>query len=222
MAKRLSPFATLSTLVVLGAVAVAWVSRGRQRPAGIAGETIQASAFSAEPFSADMTITKASGAVYHGKMFASGAATRSDVEMEPGKTASVIVRYDKRVSWVLMPAGHYLEAPLSNDEELFTLLRERSRKIERKDLGAAQVGKYSCEKYEISATVQGQRHVGYIWVAREPALHGFIVKAERGKPSETISFSNIRIGAPSAAEFEIPAGYHKLPNPDAGQQRNSH
>lgn len=220
MVKRLNPFATLSTFVVVVALAVAWASRGRQKPAGAMVQREQASAFSALPFSASITITRPTGGVYHGKMYAGTMATRTDVQMEPGKTASVIVRYDRNVTWVLMPAAHYLESPISNDDELFNLLREHSRKIQRQDLGAEWAGAYPCEKYRIEATTQNGQKAAYIWVAKAAALHGFIVKAQRGNPSETITFSDIRLGQPNPSLFEIPAGYHKLPNP--GAQNGSH
>jgi hypothetical protein len=215
MIRRLNPFATLSVLVVAGAIAVAWASLGHQSPKAPYSHpsAMQSSPFSSFPFTADVTITKPSGGVYHGKMFADKNATRTDVEMQPGKVASVIVRYDKRVSWVLMPAQHYLESPLADDGGMMGLLRDPTAQMQRKDLGAAQVGSYPCEKYRLQATLQGKPQSGIIWVARAPALHGFIVKAQQGDQNDAITFSNIRLGPPQRSVFEIPAGYSKLPEP---------
>jgi hypothetical protein len=219
VARRLSPYATLSFVVVLGALAVAWASLGhpsRQAPHSLI-RGAQSSPFSSVPFTADVTITKPSGGTYHGKMYACANASRTDVEMQPGKVASVIVRYDKKVTWVLMPAQHYLESPISESTGLIGLLRNRQAEMQRKDLGPEQVGAYACEKYSIAATIQGEQQSGIIWVARATDLHGFIVKAQQGDKNDTITFSNIRLGAPNPSVFEVPAGYYKLPSPSSSQ-----
>jgi hypothetical protein len=221
VARRLSPYATLSFVVVLGALAVAWASlgqRSRQAPHPLI-RGAQSSPFSSVPFTADVTIAKPSGGTYHGKMYAGDHASRTDVDLQPGRVASVIVRYDKKVTWVLMPARHYLESPISENTGLIGLLRNRQAELQRKDLGPEQVGAYPCEKYSITATVQGRRRSGTIWVARAPDLHGFIVKARKGEKNDTITFSHIRLGAPNPSVFEIPAGYFKLPSPSSSHRK---
>lgn len=194
---------------------------------GMAGKK-QVSAFSKYPFSADITVFTKTAAVhnldpdeepgstpetsvtYHGKMYAGHNALRTDIQMEPGVLATVIIRYDKGVAWILMPSHRYVQAPIQERTDLLSMLRSRSSNIQKKDMGPEQVGSYACEKYQVKATEKGQQESGWIWVAKAKNLKGFIVKAEDARTKEQIVLSNIQMAAPKPAVFEIPAGYKKL------------
>jgi len=197
------------------------------------------SAFSDHPFTADVTIvTRAAkfhhiqkhppaapagelSVSYHGKMYAGREALRTDMEMGHGATASVIVRYDKGVQWILMPGKHYIETPIDERTDLLSALRDTSAKVKKQALGAEKVGAYPCEKYKVEVSSHGLAQSGWIWVAKAKNLDGFIVKTQDAASKESVSLSDIRLGAPPASLFDLPAGYHKL-TPAAKPPKGSH
>lgn len=213
---------------------VVWMVRGGHLP-GMAPRH-RVSAFSNHPFSANITIVTKTASVhnlqpgqspnaipetpvtYHGKMYADRKALRTDIDMEPGLTASVIIRYDKGVAWVLMPSHRYIQTPIQERTDLLSMLRDGRAHIQKDDLGAESVGAYPCEKYHVVATEKGQRETGLIWVAKQRSLKGFIVKAQDERTQERITFSDIQMAAPKPAVFEIPAGYQKLSTTPQTQQ----
>jgi hypothetical protein len=200
--------------------------------------THRVSAFSDHPFSADVTIVTRTtkfhhlqkrpsaapandlSVSYHGKMYAGRDALRTDMEMGHGVTASVIVRYDKGVSWTLMPGNHYIEGPIEERNDLLSALRDPSAKVTRQDLGAETVGSYPCEKYKVDVTSHGKTQSGWICVAKAKNLDGFIVKSQDAATKQSISLSDIQMKTPPASLFDLPAGYKKLtesPQPTAHQ-----
>lgn len=207
--------------------------------AGMLTNGEQVSAFSKHPFSADISVVTKTAAVhnvhpgmtpgsnpekpitYQGMMYAGPGAVRTDIQMEPGVTATVIIRYDKGVAWILMPSRHYIQAPIQERTDLLSMLRSRNADIQKKDLGPEQVGAYACEKYRIDASEKGRHESGWIWVAKQRSLKGFIVKAEDEKSQERIVFSNIQLVAPKPAVFDIPQGYTKLSLPTKEQDPGS-
>lgn len=226
--KRKLTLAVGGCVAVVVALAVVWTIRRNQSGAGLLAGGRQVSAFSKQPFSANMTIstqtanvhdvhpgkspssTAATPLTYHGKMYAGPAALRTDIEMKPQGTASVIVRYDKGVAWILTPNRHYIETPIEERTDLLSALRDTNAKIQKQDLGPEQVGAYPCEKYHVQVTEKGQPESGWIWVAKSKDLNGFIVKVEDEASKETVVFSEIHLAAPQSAVFDIPPGYQKL------------
>ena len=196
-------------LAVVGLAAVAVAFALRRVHGGQAAAEHRVSPFSDSPFSADIKIT-GKGTTYHGKMYASTMALRTDVDTEPGMTASVIVRYDKGLTWIIAPGAHYIQTPIERRTDLVSALRDPGARIERKDAGPAQIGSYACRKYRVSATMNGKTQTGWIWVAQAKELHGFIVQATDDASGETISFSDIRLAAPAASLFDLPPGAQKL------------
>jgi hypothetical protein len=214
-------------VVIAVAVAVVWIER-RGGGSGMLAGNRQVSAFSKQPFTADMTINsrtpkfhQSPGGMpgtapavvkktYHGKMYAGPAALRTDVEMGPGRTAAVIVRYDKGFSWILMPGKRYLQVPIHERSDLLSALRDKNAHVQKQDLGTETIGAYPCEKYHVQATEKGRPESGWIWVAKAENLHGFIVKAEDEKSKESVVFSDISLTAPNPSVFDLPAGYHEL------------
>jgi Domain of unknown function (DUF4412) len=186
------------------------------------------SAFSNHPFTADVTIVTRTAKFhhlqqhppaapaaqltvsYHGKMYAGREALRTDMEMGHGTTASVIVRYDKGVQWILMPGKHYIEGPIDEHADLLSALRDKTAEVKKQPLGAETVGAYPCEKYKVDVTSHGKTQSGWIWVAKAKNLDGFIVKSQDAASKESVTLSNIRLGAPARSLFNLPAGYHKL------------
>ena len=205
-------------LLLVGVAALAVLFALRRARGGQATAAHQVSPFSDSPFSADITIA-GKGTTYHGKMYASATALRTDVDTGPGMTASVIVRYDKDITWILAPGGRYIQTPIEKRTDLVSALRDPDARIEKKDAGPAQIGSYACRKYRVSVTMNGHTQTGWIWVAQAKQLHGFIVQATDGASGETISFSNIRLAPPAASLFDLPPGAQQL---QRGSQPGSH
>ena len=202
-----------AVVFVVALLAILWLGhRQRERSNAVAGIS-RASAFSEEPFTADMTIAGKTN-TYHGKMYASRSALRTDIVMGAA-TASVIVRYDKGVAWILMPKQHYIETPIEQRADLLSALREKNADVRKQDLGPEQVGSYACEKYRVRVSRNGTSQSGWIWVAKAKNMDGFIVKAKDDASTETIEFSDIRFGLPPSSLFDLPPGEQKLEAPQA-------
>jgi hypothetical protein len=209
-------------LALVGVASLAIVFALRHARGWPAAAEHHVSPFSDSPFSAGITIT-GKGTTYHGKMYASATALRTDVDTGPGMTASVIVRYDKGITWILSPDAHYIQTPIEKRTDLVSALRDPDARIEKKDAGTAQIGAYSCRKYRVTATMNGRTQTGWIWVAQAKDLHGFIVQATDDASGETISFSNIRLGAPAASLFDLPPGAQQLrPGSQSGSNATPH
>lgn len=215
-------------LVAAGALLFGCSQRPGRPGAEAASPRSGSSAFSDAPFTADMTIVTATpqfhGAAngsagssapaapvaYHGKMYAGADSLRTDVEMGSGATASVIVRYDKDISWILAPGKHYMEVPVQQQADLLGALHDQNARVEKQDLGPERVGSYPCEKYHVRVTDKGYTRSGWIWVAHAKALDGFVVKAQDEATKESVILSHIQRGAPPATVFDLPPGYHKI------------
>lgn len=207
-------FAAASCLSVLAMTGPAWA--GTNQPSAFAaaqsGQSVSAEkVFSRMPFTADMVVN-ANDKTFRGKMYAGNHALRMQVEVKPGMESTSIVRYDKKVIWVLMPGEkRYMEMPMTpRVGGMVATLRDQNTKSEIKDLGAEKIGRYACEKYRIHWTHNGHESNGLVWVASSGDVKGLIVRAEDEKSGATTEYSNIRPGEPAATLFELPAGYQKF------------
>ncbi len=219
---RMGWLATVSCAAILAMSGAAWAGTNRSalRAGMQAGQSISPEkVFVHKPFTADMVVTsgKRNGQAIHGKMYAAEQAMRMDLEAEPGMESSTIVRFDKKVVWVLMPGEQrYMEMPITPRAGMTAALRNTGVKYELQDLGAEKVGSYDCEKYRVHWTDHEQSGSGFVWVATGGDVKGFIVRAEDEKSGATNEYRNIRPGAPPASMFEVPAGYQKMEMPGMG------
>ena len=171
--------------------------------------------FSRRPFSADMVITPGgnSSEALHGKIYAGDHAMRMEMQMR-GMESISIVRYDKKVVWILMPAQQrYMEMPITGRAGVVAHLRDPDIKYELQDLGPDKVGDYACEKYRVHWSGQGEAHSSLVWIGTSGDAKGFAVRTEDEKTGAVSEFQNIRPGEPDVALFEIPAGYQKMEMP---------
>jgi hypothetical protein len=207
-------------IVALSASAWAGTNRPPRPAAAQAGKSVPPEkVFVRKPFTASMVVTSArqNGQTFHGKMYAGNEAMRMDLAMEPGMETSTIVRFDKKVVWMLVPGEQrYMEMPITQHAGMMTALHNSGVKYELRDLGAEKVGTYACEKYRVHWSDNGQNGSGFVWVASSGNVKGFIVRAEDGKTGATNEYHNIQPGEPSASLFELPAGYEKMEMPATG------
>ena len=151
-----------------------------------------------------------------GKVYAGDNAYRSEMNMGPGMTMATIVRYDKKVVWMLMPGNRYMEMPLGERAGTAAALRDKSAKFETQDLGPEKVGPYDCEKYRVHTTTSNYETTSLVWVGKSGDAKGFVVKIQDEKSGMTIEYSNIKPGQPDRSIFEIPPGYQKMQMPMPG------
>jgi hypothetical protein len=214
MSKR--AWATAVSLAsILALAATGWAGTHRQQKSAPASRNASANtSFYRKPFTADMTLTTANGKTHSGKAWFGHQAMRMDVEIQPGMESDVIIRFDKKVIWVLMPGRHaYLEMPATFRAGMLASVLDKDAKTEKQDLGPEKVGQYECEKYRVHATSHGQETNGFVWVASRGKVKGYIVRTEQEKTGAVAEFSNIQPGEPAASLFEVPAGYRKIQAP---------
>lgn len=205
---------SFASILALGATGLARTNRAtaRQQGKSVAPEKV----FQRKPFTADMVVTirKENGQTFHGKIYAGEHALRMDMEARPGLKTTNIIRYDKKVIWVLIPNQHmYMEMPLSHEAGMMAMLRDRETHYTIHDLGAERVGAYDCEKYSVHWNRQGRESDGLLWIGKSGEAKGFIVRMEDERNGATSEYRNIQPGEPPASVFEVPAGYQKMQMP---------
>lgn len=212
-------FAAASCLSILAITGPAWA--GTNRPSGFAaaqsGQNVSADKiFSRKPFTADMVV-QANKKTFRGKMYAGNHALRMQVLVHPGMESTTIIRYDKKVLWVLIPdQKQYMEMPIGHRAGMVATLRNKDAKYRIKDLGAEKVGQYACEKYQIHWSQNGKESDGLVWLASSGNVKGLMVRTRNEKDGATTEYSNIQPGEPAASLFELPAGYQKVDMPAMG------
>jgi len=157
------------------------------------------------PFSADQVHTTRNKTTA-GKVYAIENAMRSEAE-DKGKKSISIIRFDRKVMWVLMPDQKmYLEMPWGNPAEWAAAVK--GAQVQRESLGPEQVGSFHCEKSRVTATYQGVTGTYLEWAAKE--LDGFVVRRQDEKGSWSTEYKNVQLGAQDPSLFELPAGYQKM------------
>jgi Domain of unknown function (DUF4412) len=156
-------------------------------------------------FSADQIHTM-SGKTKTTKVHASPNAMRMEGE-EKGKKSIVIMRFDRKVMWSLMPDQKmYVELPWASQAEWASWAE--GAQVQRQPLGMEQVGAYSCEKSRVQVTLQGKVYTSLEWAAKE--LNGFVVKTQDEKGQWSNEYQNVQLGPQDPSLFEVPGDYKKL------------
>jgi hypothetical protein len=140
------------------------------------------------------------------KVHANQNAMRMEGE-EKGKRSIVIMRFDRKVMWSLLPDQKmYVELPWASQGEWTSYMQQAN--MQRQSLGDEQVGAYHCEKSRVQVTLQGKVYTSFQWTAKE--LNGFVVKTQDEKGQWSNEYQNVQLGPQDPALFEVPADYKKL------------
>lgn len=140
------------------------------------------------------------------KVHGTADAIRMEGE-DKGKKSIVIMRFDRKVMWSLMPDQKmYVELPWASQAEWAAYLQDVE--AQRQSLGDEQVGAYHCEKTRVQVTLQGKVYTSLEWKAKE--LKGFVVKTQDEKGQWSNEYQNVQLGPQDPALFEVPADYKKL------------
>jgi len=157
----------------------------------------------AAEFSADLKIQPKGESPITGKIFVKGNKIRQEVT-EEGETQVVIVRPDKKVTWMLTPQEKmYMEMPFQNEDASFEEWTAE-KETQAKAVGEETVSGVKATKFEM--VEEGDKI--YYWVSKK---YPFPIKVE--DPDMVMVYENIKEGGVQDSTFELPAGYQKMSIP---------
>jgi len=163
----------------------------------------------ATEFSATM-VSKMHGQEMTGKIFIKGDKVRTESEAQ-GQTSIMIVRPDKNVLWILMPQQKvYVETPLSDDPQQKMMTMSPQDNPNMKLVGTETIKGYECDKYETTASHEGQTTKHYAWISKKL---GMPIKTTSADGSMSMEYQDIKVGKLDDSLFEPPKGYRKMPMP---------
>jgi outer membrane lipoprotein-sorting protein len=165
----------------------------------------------AAEFSADL-IFKQGGTTSTGKVYIKGDKMRREF-MQQGQKQIIIVRPDKGLMWILMPAEKIYMEMSSQESGAYdpTLDQDIQNKAEIKLLGKETINGYVCDKYLYSYhdTSMGTTTQ---WVAKKL---NYAIKSEYKSSSGNIlvEYKNIKEGNVQNSLFDVPGDYMLLSVP---------
>ena len=160
----------------------------------------------AQEFSADM-ISRTGNETVSARIY----AAKDKVRMEMPESI-MIVRRDKNLSWMVMPADKmYMEHPVDMSSSP-KVAANFDNEIERVAMGAEDVDGQPAEKFKVTYPEKGKNVSVYQW------LRGgqIPVKVEAVDGSWGMEYKNLKTGPQSAELFEVPADYEKFSMPSLG------
>ncbi len=161
-------------------------------------------------YSADQIIESEEGAI-KSRIYSTPTKERRDMA-QGGSVMMMITRYDKQVSWTLMPEEKmYMEAPANKPSQDKSDLS--GYQIEQTALGEETVNGIVMNKSKIIMTSNdGTKMGGFMWTTKEGILAKIDALAvEKGQKARfKMEQTHIQIGKQPAELFEIPKGFEKL------------
>ncbi len=165
----------------------------------------------AAEFSADM-VSVSKGQTMNSKVNFGTDKWRSEFQKE-GTKMITIVRADKNVVWMVMPAQNsYMEMALTNEHKM-GMTKKAPGEISRKKLGAETVNGMVCDKYEVTYTNKEGTTKMYQWLSTRDMIP---VKSQAADGSWSMEMKNIKTGKQPISLFSVPAGYSKMSLPGMG------
>ena len=123
----------------------------------------------------------------------------------------IITRFDKNLSWVIMPSEKmYMEQSI-NRKMLPKTSREFEGELERVSLGMENVDGKPAEKFKVTYKEGSARVSVYQWLRD----FKFPVKVEAVDGSWSMEYKNLSVKPQQASLFEGPQGFQKLSMPFA-------
>ena len=168
-------------------------------------------------YSADM-IMETGGHVINSKIYhAIGGKERQEINLN-GNTQIMILRQDKKLSWMLMPEQKmYMEMNLDQAKQKMDKQNENMDvndcKIDVKPMGDESVNGVMATKNKISMSCPNKaNYEGYMWVTKDGIMVKMdaIAEGEGDKLHIKIDLNNLKIAEQNPSLFEVPAGYKKF------------
>jgi len=156
-------------------------------------------------FAADMIVK-------HGKTQQTGNTAMKGGKMRTqmtGQPSYMIVRPDKNVSWMVMPAQRsYMEMKYDPNQAVKAGNTPKAE-VSRKLIGSETVNGYPSKKYEVTIKTGGKTETIYQWITTEFEIP---VKTAAIDGSWSTEYLHIKKTAADNL-FEVPAGYRKMSMP---------
>ena len=176
---------------------------------------VWAAGLSLNDFTADMVTTR-HGETHTSKIYSKDGKKRMEMTGR-GQTMITIMRPDKQVVWMIMPAQNsYREMPFNNrSNDMLSQLSDPNVKSEKKFIGNETVEGHPAKKYSVTIIRDGKKEaMGSVWEATD--LNNFLIKHQSEDQEMTTVWKNIKTGGVSDSLFEVPAGYTKVSMPSMG------
>lgn len=164
----------------------------------------------AQEFSADM-ISRTGKEIVNARIY----VAKDKVRMEMPESI-MIVRRDKNLSWMVMPADKmYMEHPVDVSSSP-KVAANFDDEIERVAMGTEDVDGQPAEKFKVTYREKNETASAYQW------LRGgqIPVKVEAVDGSWGMEYKNLKTGPQPAELFEVPADYEKFSMPGLGDMMN--
>jgi len=154
-------------------------------------------------FAADMVIQPKGEEPMTGKIYVKGDKVRQETT-EEGETQIMIIRPDKKVTWMVTPEEKiYMEMPyLAEDKTFEEWTAEKEKKATL--LGEETVSGLACKKFE--SVEDGEKT--YFWISPK---FPFPIRVEDAEV--TMEYKNIKEDAVADSLFELPPGFQKISMP---------
>jgi len=129
-----------------------------------------------------------------------------------GQSAVVITRFDKGLTYLLMPSmSMYREMDMKDAQEVGSSDVDFS---EASEIGREAVNGYECTKYKAKfKDKQGGQGGGYYWVSDEGILMKVdMIYQSRKQKGQRMKFEmrDLEIGPQDPSQFDVPANYSKM------------
>jgi hypothetical protein len=159
-------------------------------------------------YAADRRIETDSGDM-QGRVVASPNAQRNETSMN-GMTTVMILRTDKHISWMLMPAQKmYKELDLNKASKQIGAVTPDQTDLELVD--QETVSGQSVNKYKF--IMKDKSAGGFLWYTATgiPVKMDVLTKAGGKTTRMTVTLENIQIGPQDPSAFEVPKGFTAMP-----------
>lgn len=159
-------------------------------------------------YSADSAIETRMGVV-KGKVYHARAKERQELGGEmTGVESIAIVRKDKGVVWVLMPASKtYIEQPLGEG----TSSNMPDGDYELSEIGVETLNGHKTTKSKFTCALKdGGKLEGFLWMTGEGIAMKMDAVVKDTDARVKIELTNVKTGKQDDSLFELPAGYNKL------------
>jgi hypothetical protein len=159
-------------------------------------------------YSADRKIETDSGDM-QGRVNAAPGMERNETQMQ-GFSSVVILRTDKKIGWMLMPAQKmYQELDLAKAGKQAGAVTPEQTVLEL--VGQETISGHAANKYKF--VTKDKSAGGFLWYTSTgiPVKMDALSKAGREKTRMTVTLENIKIDPQDRSLFEVPAGFNRMP-----------
>jgi hypothetical protein len=160
-------------------------------------------------YSADRIMETEAG-TFEGKVYSAKDKERTETSMR-GMTSVMILRRDKQLGWMLMPAQKmYQQMDLAKAQAQTT--GQQQDQVDITEVGSETVEGQSATKYKL--IMKDGSAGGFMWFTKEGIMVKMdtVVKSGRDKSRMTVTLKNLKVGSQDASLFELPAGYNAMPS----------